>query len=240
MAGWARSYEAPAFWVVRAGSEVVGAAMITPPFDLVLSGCRPAVARELAAFIARGRSAVPGVTGTREPADEFAAAWESLTGLRAAMWRREQIYELREVKPPEGVSGTARPACAADLELLADWLATFAELTGEPIDALAVAADVIADDRALLWLDPDPVSVAITGRKTRTGASIGPVFTPSDRRGHGYASAVTAALSSRLLAAGRRFCCLYTDLANPTSNRIYRRIGYLPVVDVNHYRFTNG
>ncbi len=60
---------------------------------------------------------------------------------------------------------------------------------------------------------------------------IGPVYTPPEHRGHGYASAAVAEISRRFLAAGSR-PCLFTDQANPVSNRIYQAIGYRPVVDM--------
>ena len=82
-----------------------------------------------------------------------------------------------------------------------------------------------------LWDDGGPVSLAGFGGGTPNGIRIGPVYTPPELRGRGYASALVAALSAELLAAGRRFCFLYTDLANPTSNRIYERIGYRRVCE---------
>ena len=83
-----------------------------------------------------------------------------------------------------------------------------------------------------LWdHEGDVVSLAAFGGETPNGMRIGPVYTPPERRRRGYASAITAALSEQLLASGRRFCFLYTDLANPTSNRIYRAIGYEHVCD---------
>ena len=83
-----------------------------------------------------------------------------------------------------------------------------------------------------LWdHEGDVVSLAAFGGETPNGMRIGPVYTPPEHRGRGYASALTAALSAQLLASGRRFCFLYTDLANPTSNRIYRAIGYEHVCD---------
>jgi predicted GNAT family acetyltransferase len=51
------------------------------------------------------------------------------------------------------------------------------------------------------------------------------VWTPRELRGHGYASAVVAALSIDRQDAGEA-CMLYTDLANPTFNAIYRALGY--------------
>ena len=69
------------------------------------------------------------------------------------------------------------------------------------------------------------------GGRTPNGVRIGPVYTPPSLRRRGYGSAVTAAVSAERLASGLRFCFLYTDLANPTSNRIYSEIGYEPVCD---------
>ena len=93
-----------------------------------------------------------------------------------------------------------------------------------------------AAQQILLWEDDgEPVSMAISTRRTRRGVAIGGVYTPPDRRRCGYASACTAELSRRLLESGREFCCLYTDASNPTSNRIYQKIGYRLVTQSSHY-----
>jgi predicted GNAT family acetyltransferase len=89
-----------------------------------------------------------------------------------------------------------------------------------------------------IWeADEEPVSLAGFGGPTPNGLRIGPVYTPPDRRGRGYGSAVTAAASSRASELGKRFCFLYTDLANPTSNAIYTRLGYRPVCDSREIAF---
>jgi predicted GNAT family acetyltransferase len=62
-------------------------------------------------------------------------------------------------------------------------------------------------------------------------ARIGPVYTAREQRGRGYASAGVAAVSRLLLDRGARVC-LFTDQANPTSNRIYEALGFRPVVDM--------
>lgn len=89
----------------------------------------------------------------------------------------------------------------------------------------------------MLWEDGEPVSLAGWGGMTPNGVRVGPVYTPPGHRPRGYGSAITAAVSAERLASGRRFCCLYTDLANPTSNRIYLDIGYEPVCDCVDYAF---
>ena len=91
-----------------------------------------------------------------------------------------------------------------------------------------------------LWEDQGAiVSVVGAGGETPNGIRIGPVYTPPEARGNGYASSLTAAASQDQLDRGRRFVFLFTDLANPTSNRIYQAIGYEPVIDVDMYRFAD-
>ncbi len=76
-----------------------------------------------------------------------------------------------------------------------------------------------------------PVSVAGRTRAVAGMVRLGPVYTPPELRGHGYASAATAVVSQAALDAGLREVVLYTDLANPTSNGLYQRLGYQPVED---------
>ena len=85
--------------------------------------------------------------------------------------------------------------------------------------------------------DKVPVSIACGGGITPNGASINKVYTPPEYRKKGYASACVAALSQILLNKGYKYCFLFTDLANPTSNHIYQSIGYQPVNDWYDYSF---
>jgi predicted GNAT family acetyltransferase len=127
-----------------------------------------------------------------------------------------------------------------DRDLVLQWWIAFAEEVlheggpGRENAEAMVEQRLAAPGRGfLLWEDGgDVVSLAGWGGATPNGIRIGPVYTPPDLRGHGYATALTAELSQRLLDGdlfdgGRRFCFLYTDLANPTSNGIYERIGYV-------------
>ncbi len=88
-----------------------------------------------------------------------------------------------------------------------------------------------------LWDDDGPVSMCGASGETPNGIRVAPVYTPPGLRGRGYASACVAAVTQAQFDRGRRFCFLYTDLANPTSNKIYQAIGYEPVCDVDEYRF---
>ena len=82
------------------------------------------------------------------------------------------------------------------------------------------------------------MGVVLKGRpETPRGVRVNMVYTPPELRRRGYASACVAALSQRMLDSGKKFCFLYTDLSNPTSNKIYQEIGYRPVFDVDEYKF---
>jgi predicted GNAT family acetyltransferase len=142
------------------------------------------------------------------------------------------------------VAGSWRVGQLSDVDLLAAWWVAFhreALAEGPPMaDPRATAERWVRriGRTPYLWIvDGRPVSLVATGSPTPNGIRIGPVYTPPDQRRRGYASALTAAASQAELDAGRRFCFLFTDLANPTSNRIYQAIGYEPVIDVDVYRF---
>lgn len=231
-------------WVVRDGVDVVGAALQTPPFNLVLA--RPAEDGALAALadaLAADGVALPGVTASVPEADVFAALWVERTRARPRVRTRQRIYRTTAVRTPTGVRGRPRAATADDRELLVSWLEEFAREVAEGEDVPAAHAARWVDARVggaggfVLWEDERPVSLAGWGGSTPNGVRIGPVYTPPAQRRRGYGSAVTAAVSREQLAAGRRFCFLYTDLANPTSNRIYLDLGYEPVCDSVDYAF---
>ena len=83
-----------------------------------------------------------------------------------------------------------------------------------------------------IWQDERPVSMAVAQGETPNACRVGYVYTPPEARGRGYASALVAELSQRMLDSGLSFCVLYADLSNPTSNAIYQRIGYEAICDV--------
>jgi predicted GNAT family acetyltransferase len=231
-------------WTVEDSGRCLAAALWTPPYNLVLA--RPANTAALA-FMAqdlqRRGVALPGVTGAIPEAERFAALWAELTGSQSRARMRQAIYKVASPRRPADVPGAMRQATAGDRPFLVDWARAF-EAEALPDDAPFRAPEEILDTRLgsaqggiALWEDGRPVSMAGFGGPTPHGIRIGPVYTPPERRRRGYASALVAALSLELLAAGRDYCFLYTDLANPTSNSIYQRIGYRPVSDVNEWSF---
>jgi uncharacterized protein len=217
-------------WLVRDGGGIVGAALRTSPFNLVVA--RPETESVLNALADAIDEELPGVVGALPEAEVFATAWSAKTGCAANRTMSTRIFALELVRPVSGVAGAMRSAVDEDRPLLLDWMQAFGaealpegEARGE-VESL-VDHRLHAEGAGLvLWEDGGPVSLAGYGGSTPNGIRIGPVYTPPPLRGRGYASALVADLSTALLAEGRSFCFLYTDLANPTSNRIYERIGY--------------
>jgi uncharacterized protein len=223
-------------WVVRDGERVVAGAIRTPPHNLVL--LRPADERALEPLAEAIDDELPGVVGGVPEIDAFASAWAGRHALEVVTRFDQRIYELRAVAPPPPVGGAMRLADANDRELALGWVRAFAReaLHGaEDEDRIVRSVDARLDSTVsglALWeAEGRPVSLAGWGGPTPNGIRIGPVYTPPELRGRGYGTAVTAAASRMLLERGHRCCFLYTDLANPTSNAIYLRIGYKPVCD---------
>ena len=236
-------YTARDFWLVRDGVKVVAAGLRTPPYNLVLA--RPVSPQALAALAeVLAGAELPGVVGAEPEVVDFASLWTERTGISSRTNMRQGVYALERVEPPPTPPGSARGATADDRELALQWWIAFAKEAlheGSPGTELA---EVMIDHRLsspsagiLLWEDGGrPVSLAAWGGPTPNGIRVSPVYTPPELRGRGYATALTAGLSQRLLdgrlfEGGRRFCFLFTDLANPTSNAIYERIGYRRVAE---------
>lgn len=240
----AGTWRDPYFAVVSDGERVVAAALRTPPHNVILSMADDMDAVPLLVDdLARSTPDLPGVVGPQAPARRYTELWRDRTGRSAQLKMAERIYRLSAVRPARPTAGALRQAGLADRKIVVEWVRAFAlEALGE--DEGATDAAAIADHwlgtqgrRLYLWEDGVPVSMCGATGETPNGIRIGAVYTPPELRRRGYASACVAAVSQAQLDRGRQFCFLYTDLANPTSNKIYRAIGYEPVCDVDEYRF---
>lgn len=245
-------YPAPPYLAtVMDAGQVALVAVRTPPHGLVLSEPGVAVERlgEAAAILVADLAAVapdlPSVLGPAASVGPFAGRWALATGHRAALQVAERIYRLSRVVPAPGVPGAWRLAGEGDHGRLLEWARAFQDeaLPVSPIVGLEAMVERWARRQgrlAYLWeVEDRAVSLVVAGARTPNGRRIGPVYTPPEARGHGYGTALTAAASQDQLDRGHAFCFLFADLANPTSNAIYRRIGYEPVTDVDQVRFVD-
>ncbi|MCT2588179.1 GNAT family N-acetyltransferase [Actinophytocola gossypii] len=219
-----------------------GVALRTPPWPLIVSGLPADAAPAAAARLHQVDPDLPGVNGPRELSEAFAAAWAAHTGAATREVMAGRLYGLGDLRPP-GVPGRARLATEADLPLLVEWRRAFLrEAVGHehPHDFERQLRRYLEIGDALVLWEHDDRTVSWAGASAPVAgmSRIGPVYTPHDQRGHGYGSAVTAAASRWALDAGAEHVLLFTDLANPTSNSIYQKIGYRPVSDIAEIAFT--
>lgn len=227
-----------AFWAtVEVAGDVAGCAIRTPPHKLLVTDMPLEAAEPLVRAVANEYEAIPAVLGPAPVASEIASAW---VAYRGGGWRpgmAHRIYRLDEVEHPVEVRGRMRIATEGDVPLAVTWADGFARDTGMGFSAPEEAvARWVEQGSLFVWEHEErPVSIAVAQGRTPRGARVGYVYTPPELRGRGYASACVAALSQRLLESGLEFAVLYTDLANPTSNAIYQRLGYAPIGDVGDF-----
>lgn len=223
--------------VHRTDASVVGAAMRVAGRDVYLGELPPegiaAVARALADVVPE----TAGVEGVVDDATAFAQHWCALLGKGFHQSYGTRLHRLGTLRIPD-VPGAPRRAGAADVALCRDWLAAMREESGHAsgLDEAAIRRRVDAG-RWWLWeRDGEPVSFAGHQIPIQGWSRIGPVYTPPQARGHGYASAATAHVAQLLRAEGLDVC-LFADSANATANRIYRTIGFHPTHAFAHYVF---
>lgn len=228
---------------VEDANEVVACAVRTPPYKAIITRAEQRPLELLVDDLATKYETLPTVLGPEPTVSLFAQLWSNRTGTPARPGMRQRLFEARHVRPPGSrPAGMLRIAQEADLPIITPWAAAFSEearLT-DPTDPREVARDRVGQGSVFIWDDGRPVSMAAWAGRTERGIRINFVYTPPDYRKRGYASACVADLTQRLLDEGQAFCCLYTDLANPTSNRIYQAIGYRPVCDMSDYHFEAG
>ena len=234
----------PYFGVVRSGDEIVGVALIAGYLVLLSNPIDHDALSLLVADIASAAPTVPGVVAEPAASRRFAEIWTSHTGRAHQLNMSERIFRLERVTPPRLVEGGMRLAESRDRSTLAAWLREFsAEALRQTVEleAMAQFADrwIARSGRAMyFWeIGGQPVSMVGVSGETPNGIRVAPVYTPPELRGRGYASALVAAVTQAQLDSGKRYCFLFTDVANPTSNKIYRAIGYELVADAAEYRF---
>ncbi|WP_319457824.1 MULTISPECIES: GNAT family N-acetyltransferase [unclassified Mycobacterium] len=221
---------------------VIGAAVQGSDGCLLVSGLPVELAGEAATALAP--VGLRSVRGARPAAEAFTDAWCDVTDGQAVPTTEDVLYRLGDLVPPTGVPGRERPALDVDDELIVDWLDEFlVEAFGYAPDRAArvgyLREIVDAGGRFVLWtVDDVPVSMARVHAPAVGTSRIGPVYTPPEHRGHGYAAAVTSAAVALAKRTGARDVVLFADVANPVSNGVYRRIGFVPVAEHVHFELT--
>ncbi|WP_214760443.1 GNAT family N-acetyltransferase [Exiguobacterium sp. s129] len=232
-------YEAFHQFTVEENGELLAILQVTPPHPLHYIVVDSEREEELPAFIIPHllENEIPfiEVVSERKQAERFGKAWQEITSGTSEMFMSQGLYRLDEVEDIEMANGHMRKATTADQAQLEAWYSAFEAESGlrsSPPEKVTKAIDtMLKNDDAVFWeVDGQLVSCAKRSRPTENGITVSFVYTSPDARGRGYARSLVADLSRQLLET-KSFCVLYTDLTNPTSNKIYQEVGYEQIMD---------
>jgi GNAT superfamily N-acetyltransferase len=226
------------YWLAKDGDAVVGVVFQSPlDFSASVTPMKPEVVEGLVDAIVESDVALPGVNGEAQTAACFAGQWTEGRGSAAFPIEGQRIYELARAPRVMLAGGRPRRASFDDRDLVLAWMRGFyADIGQEARGFEPVVERRIAAGHFWLWEDGGPVSMAANSEPVEGVVRVQAVYTPPERRNRGYAGACVGDLSGRMREAGYR-CMLYTDLGNPTSNSLYRKIGYRAVAEGLRYLF---
>jgi len=182
-----------------------------------------------------------GVIGEKNVSKLFAACTE----LKIFKERGLIVHELVKVNELPLSKGSFEKVKPEDAELITDHRITFEtetlEFTRSGRDELLKdTLNKIRNENLYCWrANGKMVSIAAIMRNTKNIGIVGLVYTPKEFRGNGYATGIVIKLSELILKRGFSKCGLFTDISNPTSNKIYKKIGYEPKSEFADIYFKN-
>jgi RimJ/RimL family protein N-acetyltransferase len=235
----------PDLITVKSNNDITLVSIRTPPLSQLLSYTDDLNSIDiLIEELINRTKIIPGILGFKAGVEKFVKIWCQKKNLKSHLIRNEKAYKLEKVAKETLGNREFRFGSLSDQSLILDWVKNFIiEALPETKEEEIVAnqervKNDIEKGRIFLLLDKKKVvSMARKAGKTPNGNLVNLVYTPPSLRRRGYATECVARLSKILLDEGNTFCFLYTDLMNPTSNSIYQKIGYHPVIDVDHYEF---
>lgn len=225
------------YWIVERAGRVHGFALHSPTtFKATLTPMPPEFVDATVEAV-DAEADLPGIIGEARTASRFAGRWTELRKGAARPTAGQRLYELKDLDLPGGVPGVLRPAVEADVPRLVGWMRDFQDETGERgADPAEMVPRRVAAGHFYVWDHDGPVSTAAVTPALAGVTRVQAVYTPPKYRQRGFAGATVGAISQKMSDEGLR-CVLYTQLANPTSNSVYRRIGYRAVHEVLRYEF---
>jgi hypothetical protein len=226
------------YWMAMEDSKVVGLLLQSPlnkAANLAVMG--PGVIAAIVDAMADAGSVLSGVGGDASTAARFAGQWAERCKVAAIPFQGQRLYEVVDVPERRAVGGQLRNAVSENRDLIVDWVRRFNNEVGEHVRDPEVSVDRwLPAGQVWIWDAGEPVSMAVSRECVEGVVRLAGVFTPLGMRSRGYAEACVSDLSRQIRGNGHR-CILYTDLGNPTSNSIYRRIGFHAVAEALRYRF---
>ncbi len=225
------------FWLVGDDDDVSQAAALRWPafMPAAITPVPPGCVGALVDAVARAAPDLRGVVGEARSAAAFAGAWVDARHEGAVPVEGQRLHRLATVPAPPSVDGALRAATLDDVGFLRRWCDEFAAETGSHGSAAPVVKDRVRRGEIWVWDAGRPAAMAVATGPAAGVTRVGQVYTPPERRRRGYAGACVAALSAQMLRSGTDACVLYTQLSNPVSSSVYRKVGYEPVSDVLRY-----
>lgn len=224
-------------------SSVPGYAMATDK-NIIISKMSETMIQDLVTYLHKNQTQVPGVVGPTLEAETFAKIYSQTYDVKYTIAMDQKIYQLTQVLPARPTEGRLVVAAQEHFDIGVDWFVKFVAeaLPNEPAtleEAQKFITQKIKNQELFIWVNNSgqPVGLNMKSRPTQNGISISFVYTPQEERGKGYASALVAQTSQLMLDEGKKFCVLYTDITNPTSNGIYQKIGYNEIATSKNFIF---
>jgi predicted GNAT family acetyltransferase len=228
------------YWIALYGEKTVVGVVVQSPLEYpaTLTPMEPRVVLAMVDAIVEAGVTLPGVNGDAATAASFAGEWSERCKSAVTPFQGLRLYEFLEAGEVPRTEGQLRQAGPEDRSLMTLWTHAFQDEIGEPSSDTETRVDRgLAAGQLWVWdKQGETMSMAVSREPTQGVVRISGVYTPPEKRNHGYAAACVHALSGHFRSSGYR-CILYTDLGNPTSNSIYRRIGYRAIAESLRYRF---
>ncbi|MCK1997279.1 GNAT family N-acetyltransferase [Psychrobacillus psychrodurans] len=241
----AGAYKNPYMATIEENGQLLAIFQMTPPHPLniifvdenQISTCIDLCISELT------KHAVPvaSIISVKEWAVLFAQKWQEKTDGNYSLMMDQGLYRLDQVEESLEMSpGKWRYATISDAQLIEKWCSQFEQDTGlsvtAPEEIKKRVKNMLDGKEVFFWEDQgEVVSMMKKSRPTTNGITVSLVFTPAEKRKKGYGRTLVATVSKELLKEFE-FCVLYTDMLNPTSNKIYQEIGYQKLVDSVHLK----
>ena len=218
---------------IREDNKTLLVSIMTPPHDLLIgigNEIHEDVIEYLINDLINKDIKIPGFLAQKE---------NKKTNKQFKLFREERIYRLNQLQDINLSNGKMRLAVESDTDIVTKWIIEFHNEIQEEIkleNAKKMAENKIKYRNIYLWINNEVVSICSKARETLNGQVVNLVYTPIKYRNKGYASSCVYMLCKEILDSGKKFCSLFTDLGNKTSNNIYSKIGFEPVVDLMHYK----
>ncbi len=241
--------EKPILIIVEKEDSIQLVSIRTPPYNQLISYTDNLESIDsLVDKLGEVNEELPGVLGFKAGVLKFAQNWSQIKSVDYSLDQHERIYRLEKVNPSTLGNRQVTKATSDDKDTILEMMKNFIlealpdslpQKSKPEIEASQRRMEKALENNLVYVLkeNNEVVSMAKKAQATPNGQIINAVYTYPDKRRRGYATEVVARVSQSILDSGKKYCFLFTDLANPTSNKIYQTIGYRPIIDMDFYKF---